>query len=163
MLRKVFSRISTISPKDLFPEDENGKQNLYFDNVEDLFNKMINSNRVIEDILEMENDKFTLILKKWNEKIFNNPEYRCIIYDRMYVAHFLTCGIINNNSVDKIIKEYIINTSNKFPENHLALDIAITKENEVIFIEFNLLDNELDMYGYDVQSLSPEIYRLIST
>jgi hypothetical protein len=146
----VFFRLSTLSPKDV-------NSSVKATNINDIFKTIVNSFRLLED-LECEQE-YSLVLRPFDDRINLKNEYRCFIVKR-------NCELIVNaydykqpdEEKDKIVRKYISEHIKLFPEDNIALDIAIYKE-EVIFIEFNTFDKELDTYD-SFDKLSPDAQKL---
>jgi myosin-crossreactive antigen len=112
---------------------------------------MVKSERVFEDLTDYRD--FAIIFNKWNANIDMKNEFRCFIFDNECecIVNTYTFKKLNEDTAEyKSIKNYIENNKEKFPEKHVALDVAINKTSgEIIFIEFNCVDNELDTFDMD--------------
>lgn len=151
----VFFRISTVSSKDVKSNDNTSP--VFAENSDMLLNKLIKSERVNED-LEKDYEQ-AIILRKWNFKINKSNEYRCFIINRKLEAiiKMSDCSLPNKD-VENLLIKYVDSHKHLFPENNVALDVAVTLDNinninidninnnYVIFIEFNPVDDELDLY-----------------
>lgn len=141
-----FFKLSTASSKDVNLED-GIEPSCKADSVERLFKALTRSFRIME-YLEDESQDYAIILTKWNDKIDFKNEYRCFILDGVCeaISHMEDCKD-PSPEIHLIIHQYIDFHKNTFPESAVALDVCVTDEKEVIFIEFNPVDEELDTYG----------------
>ena len=139
----MFFKLSSISAKDsYFKSDE---PLLKATNAEKLFNVFVTSMRICEE-LEDEDD-FAIILTPWNDKIKVNNEYRCFIFYGICEAIAKLDEGELTPKVDQLIRNYIQKHLHLFPSQTVALDLVVTDADEIIFIEFNPMDDELDTYG----------------
>lgn len=144
--KKVFFRISTLSPKDYRQEGKNGPV-LYASTGKDIIHVLMKSERVLEDI-EIYGDKEKLCLREWISDIDMKREYRILIIDNKveYIVNTYTFKILSQEEKEYV---HIINFVNEnlkdFPEEHVCLDVFMSGQN-IVFIEFNPVDNELDSY-----------------
>lgn len=145
----VFFRISTISGKDISTFASTKEEILYV---------LTRSNRIQED-LELYSPQ-SLILRDWDERITPSKEYRCIIVDGILEMTISSSSgeIVNLEPIDA----YVASIKDRLPCNDVCLDVCLDGE-EVIFIEFNVLDSELDMYGADWNKLSERGRILVNT
>lgn len=142
---RVFIRLSSVSPKDVTLHDGLGPS-LCVSTVDRLFETFVHSFRLMEELETY--GPYAIILKQWNGKIKADNEYRCFIFNREceYIAK---CQDESepHGDVKLQITKYIDKHKEYFPEDDVALDVAVSDDGEVIFIEFNPVDNELDQFG----------------
>lgn len=134
----VFWKLSTASPKDVeIVPTTSAKQ---------LMNTLVRSNRIAE-YLEHTDQEYQLCLKPWDSRISLEREYRCFVFQGKCeaISRIIDCEA-PDPMVEKIIMDYIANQVDTFPEQDVALDICLNGT-EVIFIEFNPIDECLDRYG----------------
>lgn len=141
-----FFKLSTASPKDIILDDGKGSS-CKADSVERLFKALTRSFRIME-YLEDNDIDYAIVLTKWNDKIDFKNEYRCFVMDGICeaISHMDDCTD-PSPEISNLINQYIYQHHPTFPETAVALDLCITNENEIIFIEFNPIDEELDSYG----------------
>lgn len=141
----VFFRLSPASPKDVRLHDDPDPP-LKAKDAEKIFNVMTRSFRILE-YLEDSGTNYAIILKKWNDNIKADSEYRCFIFNRKCeaVAKMID-GSEPSDEIKHILGKYIEENVNRFPEDDVAIDVSVS-DNNVIFIEFNPVDEELDTYG----------------
>ena len=140
-----FFKLSSISAKDSYYKDPTNAPLLQATTAHKLFSVFTTSMRITEELDD--NDSFPIILTAWNDKIREDNEYRCFIFDGI-------CEAIANREDEsdpdlptkELIEEYIKTHLSQFPDPTVALDVAVY-DNQVIFIEFNPVDEELDTYG----------------
>ena len=108
---------------------------------------MTRSFRVME-YLEDFDVKYAIILQKWDDRIKEDSEYRCFIFDRKCeaVSRIIDCSEPTKEVKDRL-EDYIKNNVEFFPDNDVALDVCVLNSGEIIFIEFNPVNDELDTYG----------------
>ena len=143
----VFFRLSTASPKDVNMSKDH--PTLCATSAEYLFGIMVRSFRMMEEL--MDDEDFSLVLRKWDTRIKEDNEWRCFIIDRQCIAisRMIDCSRPEEKTRGTI-ESYINKYKHLFPEDNLAIDLVVGKEGEeddVIFIEFNTLDDELDCFG----------------
>jgi len=141
-----FFKLSAASPKDVNLEDGKGPS-CRADSVERLFKALTRSFRIME-YLEDEDIDYAIILTKWNDKIDFKNEYRCFVLDGVCeaISHMDNCQD-PSPEITTLIHQYIQQHHPTFPESVVALDLCVTNDHEIIFIEFNPIDEELDSYG----------------
>jgi len=141
-----FFKLSTASPKDVTLEDGKGPS-CKVNSTERLFKSLTRSFRIME-YLEDNSEDYAIVLTKWNDKIDFNNEYRCFVLDGICeaISHMIDCSD-PSPEIEFLIHNYINLHHKTFPESAVALDLCVTNDNEVIFIEFNPVDEELDSYG----------------
>lgn len=141
----MFFKLSSISPKDSYYKDPTNAPLLQASNADKLFNVFVTSMRITEELED--NDLFPIILSPWNDKISEDDEYRCFIF-------YGNCEAIAKrddeseptSEINSLITNFIEKHKKEFPDQTVALDVAVEGDN-VIFIEFNPVDDELDTYG----------------
>lgn len=142
----VFFKLSSISPKDSYYKSSNGEPVLKSSNTEKLFNVFLTSMRIGEEI-EDEGD-FAIILAPWNDKIKFDNEYRCFVFYGVCEAIAKMCDESDPNArLTLLINNYINKHLHLFPSKTVALDIIVTEQDEIIFVEFNPIDDEIDNFG----------------
>ena len=139
----MFFKLSSISAKDSYFKDDGPL--LKATNAEKLFNVFVTSMRICEE-LEDEDD-FAIILTPWNDKIKVNNEYRCFVFYGVCEAIAKLDESELTPRADKLVRDYIKKHLHLFPSQTVALDLVVTDTDEIIFIEFNPIDDELDTYG----------------
>lgn len=157
-----FFKLSTASPKDVILEDGKGPS-CRADSVERLFKALTRSFRIME-YLEDDLEDYAIVLTKWNDKIEFKNEYRCFVVDGVCeaISHMEDCTD-PSPEITTLIHQYIQQHHNTFPESAVALDLCITGDHEIIFIEFNPIDEELDSYGIIDRNcpISEKLYALL--
>jgi len=141
-----FFKLSTASSKDVTLEDGKGPS-CKSDSVERLFKALTRSFRIME-YLEDDKIDYAIVLTKWNDKINFENEYRCFVLDGVCeaISHMANCQD-PSPEIKTLIHQYIDQHKEAFPELAVALDLCVTDDREIIFIEFNPIDEELDSYG----------------
>lgn len=158
-------RLSTVSPKDA--SVKNGRNPLRVTTVEKVFESLVMGFRVMEELDEgnLSLIVYALILTPWNDRIRKDNEYRCLIYDGQYQCTIKETKEMKRKMItpedpeDRILRAYVATHSADFPEPNVALDVAVdmsimNTKNIVIFIEFNTLDEELDLFGVTKDQLT---------
>lgn len=157
-----FFKLSTASSKDVTLEDGLGPS-CKVDSPERLFKALTRSFRIME-YLEDEDIDYALVLTKWNEKINFKNEYRCFAVDGTCeaISHMDDCTD-PKPEIATFIHQYIQQHHTTFPESAVALDLCVTDDSEIIFIEFNPIDEELDSYGIIDRNvkISEKLYALL--
>jgi len=170
----VFVKLSSVSPKDVELEDGMGLRN---DSVERVFKLLTRSFRIMSELEyndddEKEEQQYAIVVRKWDTRIKHDNEYRCLIVDgkldsmvRMHDEKLLSQHDTNFQTVEEYVRTY----GCLLPNVNIALDIAIDEENvyndscnNVIFVEFNPLDDELDLYGVNESNMSDRLKQLLS-
>jgi hypothetical protein len=162
-----FFKLSCTSPKDsIYPCSTPKLKGM---DAQYVINVCLNSPRFIE---ELENAYLlgydvAFILKKWNDDIEKSDEYRLFVGDGRYE---LAVNMNNNkivgvdNQLNTIFDEFVKNHVDSFPGLTLAIDVAYSVEkDEIIFIEFNPIDDELDTYEVDCDVFSETIRRALAS
>ena len=141
-----FFKLSTASSKDVTLDDGKGPS-CKADSVERLFKALTRSFRIME-YLEDDKIDYAIVLTKWNDKIDFKKEYRCFVVDGVCeaISHMDDCQD-PSPEIKTLIHQYIDQHKEMFPESAVALDLCVTNDSEIIFIEFNPIDEELDSYG----------------
>lgn len=158
-----FFKLSTATSKDVTLDDGLGPSYKAV-SVERLFKALTKSFRIMEYLEDpWSPEGYAIILTKWNDKIDLNNEYRCYICDGVCeaISRIVDCTE-PSEKIRQMIKDYIEINKDSFPEESLALDLCIMGD-EIIFIEFNPMDEELDRYGIidrDVK-LSEKAYAML--
>ena len=133
----VFVRLSSTSPKDT-------GESLCCRTVDRVFEVMSGSFRVAEDLDSKELGSFSVALRKWDSRINEKNEYRSFIFNGVCEAIAKRSdGSAPSKPTSELILKYVKENVTSFPEATLAVDLAVD-EKEIIFIEFNPVDNELD-------------------
>lgn len=141
----MFFKLSSISAKDsYFKSDE---PLLKATSAEKLFNVFVTSMRICEELADEDEDDFAIILTPWNDKIKTDNEYRCFIFHGVCEAIAKLDEGELTPIADQIIRNYIKQNLYLFPSKTVALDLVVTDAAEVIFIEFNPIDDERIMQG----------------
>jgi len=101
----VFVRLSTTSPKDT-------GDSLCCQKVEDVFNLLAKSFRILEDLESKELGSFSLAIRKWETKIKENNLYRCYLINGVCEAVAkMDDSSEPNKSNQVLIANYIKKTS----------------------------------------------------
>ena len=172
----VFVRLGTLSPKDVL------KPGPRCTSVEEVFGRLTESFRCLEDLGDKQYAPCSLVLRPWDERIAKGYEYRSVVFrgkleDR---AIALTRRPKPESNDDKCgsqtppqqteqqlqsehiaaIKQFVADHAVDFPSGDVSVDLAVYKKKhkegekehkggsalDVVFVEFNNLDAELDMY-----------------
>lgn len=122
----------------------------------------IESNRFEEELetCVLTDRSIAFILRKWDEKIEKCDTYRIFVGEGEYelAVRMSDCTIAKGSTAFNL-RKYVDKHIKTFPHYTLALDVALDGDN-IIFIEFNPIDDELDMYNVDLNFLSPAIRTL---
>lgn len=154
-----FFRLSGASPKDSTYMCQGPL--LKADSVEHLLQVCFESNRFMEELDEavLLEREIALILKKWDDNIHKCDEYRIFVGDGEYELAVRTSDTqLAKNDVAYRLRNYVKKYASLFPASTLAVDVAFDNITQnIIFIEFNPIDDELDMYNVDLSLLSDTI------
>jgi len=164
----LFFRLSCCSAKDV-PYDSFGP--FYkINSIDRLFSSICQSLRIADEIRDQfdrpssekisrnessENlcrkEDYVLAFRSWNEDITAERERRLLIVERKLVAVILPSQkkIELEGEVFERLREYVERYKERLPEETLAMDVAVKGE-DVVFIEFNPLDEQLDTFEADL-------------
>lgn len=136
----VFPRLSTTSAKDT-------GESLCCKSVEQVFSLLVKSFRILEDLESQELGDFALVLRQWDDRISEEKEYRCFIFEGKCQAIAKKSDSSKpDTDMSSLLHSYVEEHAHSFPDLNVALDVVVTSD-AIIFIEFNPLDNELDTCG----------------
>lgn len=161
-----FFKLSCASPKDSnYPCSTPKLKGI---NAQHVINVCLNSPRFIE---ELENayivgHDVALILKKWNDDIMKSDEYRLFVSDGKFelAVNMNNPKVDVDNQLNIIFDEFVKNHVDSFPGLTISIDVAYSFEKEqVIFIEFNPIDDELDTYEIEFNKFSETIQCALQT
>jgi hypothetical protein len=136
----IFFRLSSVSPKDV-------KCPPVATSAQEVFDMIIHSIRCQRELKSA--DHFSLVFAPFDPRIALEGEFRVFIVHNTIHA-IANCARKEVTEVQRQrIDQYVQSRAKYFPYHSLALDIAISllPSNEIIFIEFNPLDDELDTFG----------------
>lgn len=154
-----FFRLSGASPKDSTYKCQGPL--LKADNIEHLLQVCFESNRFADELYEtlIIDHEIALILRKWNDNIDKGDEYRIFVGDGEFeLAVRMPDTQLATDNIAYHLRNYIEKYASSFPAPTLAVDIAINPLTyEITFVEFNPIDDELDMYNVDLSFLSDTI------
>jgi hypothetical protein len=154
-----FFRLSGASPKDSTYKCQGPL--LKANDVEHLLQVCFESNRFIDELDEsiLIDRNIAFILRKWNDEIGKCDEYRIFVGDGEYeLAVRMSDMEFAKDNVAYHLRKFVEKHVSSFPSSTLVIDVALDPVTyNVIFIEFNPIDDELDMYNVDLSLLSDTI------
>jgi len=154
-----FFRLSGASPKDSTYTCQ--EPLLKADSVEYLLKVCFESNRFMEELDEailLENE-IALILRKWDDNICKCDEYRIFVGDGKFeLAVRMSDTKLASGDVEQQLRNFVEKYVSLFPSPTLVVDVAFDPVTQnITFIEFNPIDDELDIYNVDLDLLSDTI------
>jgi|CXWK01.1.fsa_nt_gi hypothetical protein len=154
-----FFRLSGASPKDSTYKCQGPL--LKADDIEHVLQVCFESNRFANELDEaiLIDRDIAFILRKWNDEIHKCDEYRIFVGDGNYeLAVRMPDTELAKDNVAYHLRKFVEKHASTFPAPTLVVDVAIDPVTyDITFIEFNPIDDELDMYNVDLSLLSETI------
>ena len=154
-----FFRLSSASPKDSTYTCQGPL--LKADSIEHLLQVCFESNRFMEELDEtiLLEREIAFILKKWDDNISKCDEYRIFVGDGKFeLAICMSDTKLATRDVEQQLRNFVEKNVSFFPSHTLVVDVAFNNvTHDIIFIEFNPIDDELDIYNVDLSLLSDTI------
>lgn len=146
----TFFKLSGASPKDAgFP--------LKAVDAQYVFDVCFKSLRFLEELANAStfNYDIALILQKWNNDIEQGDEYRVLVDNGQFslAIGMKDCKLADEN-VSDWLRKYIDEHVHLFPSSTIAVDLVYKSDSSIIFVEFNPIDDELDLYNINLEILS---------
>lgn len=150
----IFIKLASTSPKD-------SKHPLKVNTSKEVNKLFMSSNRILNELYESSVLKWDtyILVSPWNKRIENGEEFRLLVCNgKLDVAiNTKTCTIDTKNF--NLFSAWIDDNSYHLPVNTICIDIALFY-GEIIFIEFNPINDELDLYGIEIV---PPISKTLAT
>lgn len=150
----VFIKLASTSPKD-------SEYSLKVNTSKEVNQLFMSSNRILNELYELSLLKWDtyILVRPWNKRIENGDEYRLLVCDgKLDIAiHTKTCTIDTTHI--KLFSTWVDDNVYHFPVKSICIDVALFY-GEVVFIEFNPINDELDLYGVEI---APPISETLAT
>lgn len=152
----VFIKLASISPKD-------SERSLKVSSSKDVNKLLMSSDRVMNELYELSLLKWEtyILVRPWSRRIENGDEFRLLVCNaKLDIAiHIKTCTMDTENL--KLFSTWVDDNIYHLPVENICIDVALFN-GVIIFIEFNPINDELDLYGIDIAPpMSEELAKLI--
>jgi hypothetical protein len=142
-------RLSSTSPK--FAEVANGRNPMRVESVDEVIESLVRGPQIHEDLEELGVGVFAICLTPWDDRIARATEYRCFVSnDKLEFAAEYACTTGKEAKDIDLLRAYVHEHKGCMPEPYVALDVAVTDEKQVVFLEFNPVDARLHTCGIDL-------------